>query len=1211
MNVQIILLIAFGSVLLQSDFSNAETIFVPEDFEVLQDAVDAAEDGDSIIVAPGDYDRILIFRKNNLTLIGAGLEAEEPSVIHGDNREVALKLAECEGFELQGFELTTGYTAVWLHQSSAIWVHHNYIHDLPDGWSSSISVDGSSEVLIERNIMLRSWHYGVYINFGCNDIVVRNNVIGYMVNNDGIHLDDVNNADIYNNIIILNGDYGIYATQNAENMHVAYNDLYSNGHNFGGFQLDQSNIQANPLFVNPAQNDFHLREDSPCIDAGDPNSPPDPDGSRADIGCFFYGIPIDLRVSPESIDLGIIAQNERIVTGLEIAYFSEEEDAPDLGISLESSDEEWLSVEPQEAELAANDTLDFDVIIEVPDNFELGNHNGQISILVDEWELAVARVPVSMFVVEGFGSLTGIVVDPSDDQPVPGVQINLEGIPRQTMTDDQGRYEFDPLPAWTYTVGIDAEDYMPYRSEAFDVETGEDAVLNIELLYAACEPDPDRIHVGILPNTRREIEVALTNPGTGQLDFSIEKRFPQIGDAEPWDERGRINAGEQVEDDYLQGVEFDGDRFYVSGGNNGDDRSLIHVFSRDGQHIRSFDQFQESRWGMRDLAWDGTLSWGGDGSIIYGFTPDGELDRQFEAPVNSVRGMTWDPVDSLLWVGDISRHLYGVTRDGEVVREINLEDDVRIIGLGTYPDDPDGFTIYAFCNAGDFDTQVNKLNMETGEWVFVADLETTEDEKSGGMCITGMWDPMSWVYVGLIQGRDQTPDAIGIWHITTYSGWLTFEPDNGVIPPEESVELRVNLTSMGVPGGLVYQGELTVTHNGRGDGLMIIPVSMEVLGGGEVAERILSLRGGWNLVSLNVIPRNVDIPTLLAPLVDADLLALVKDDQGRFYHPGLGVNNIPFWSISEGYYVKVNDAVEFEISGLQVDPDSPIDLEQGWQSVAYFPQRSTDAVTGLSGIVDDLIIAKDGMGYFYVPRWNFSNIPAVREGQGYLIKMESPGELVWQLDEGYFGARPVVALHHFPVRTETGENMSLLIETTGIPAGAEIAALNSGGVIVGSGVVSESGRCGVALWGDDPSTEVVDGLLEGETPEFSVWLSSHKTEAVVIPIEGDLAYHTDNIAVGRLILGEPSIASEFTLGSPYPNPFNDVCRVSYSLPDAGFVTLELIDLTGRSVRMILNGWAGPGSHQMTVSASGLPSGVYLLKLASGDQRSFRKLVVMR
>jgi hypothetical protein len=48
------------------------------------------------------------------------------------------------------------------------------------------------------------------------------------------------------------------------------------------------NIFLDPMFVNPHGDDYHLQSNSPCIDAGDPNSPLDPDGTIADIGAFYF-----------------------------------------------------------------------------------------------------------------------------------------------------------------------------------------------------------------------------------------------------------------------------------------------------------------------------------------------------------------------------------------------------------------------------------------------------------------------------------------------------------------------------------------------------------------------------------------------------------------------------------------------------------------------------------------------------------------------------------------------------------------------------------------------------------------------------------------------------------------------------------------------------------------------------------------------------------
>jgi hypothetical protein len=52
-----------------------------------------------------------------------------------------------------------------------------------------------------------------------------------------------------------------------------------------------SNILLNPLFVDTTVRNFHLAESSPCINAGDPTAPLDPDSTIADMGAFFYQPP--------------------------------------------------------------------------------------------------------------------------------------------------------------------------------------------------------------------------------------------------------------------------------------------------------------------------------------------------------------------------------------------------------------------------------------------------------------------------------------------------------------------------------------------------------------------------------------------------------------------------------------------------------------------------------------------------------------------------------------------------------------------------------------------------------------------------------------------------------------------------------------------------------------------------------------------------------
>jgi hypothetical protein len=74
---------------------------------------------------------------------------------------------------------------------------------------------------------------------------------------------------------------------------IAYSDIeggeagiVTNGN--GTVNWLDGNINTDPLFVDAGNGDYHLQPTSPCIDAGDPTSPLDPDGTTADMGAWFY-----------------------------------------------------------------------------------------------------------------------------------------------------------------------------------------------------------------------------------------------------------------------------------------------------------------------------------------------------------------------------------------------------------------------------------------------------------------------------------------------------------------------------------------------------------------------------------------------------------------------------------------------------------------------------------------------------------------------------------------------------------------------------------------------------------------------------------------------------------------------------------------------------------------------------------------------------------
>jgi len=111
---------------------------------------------------------------------------------------------------------------------------------------------------------------------------------------------------ILNTIVFANMGGSAMVFQDSTVASITYSDFSNNFNgNFGGELPDSlgiivttnangdscdiyRNIYLDPLMVYPDHGDYHLSAGSPCIDAGDPLSPLDPDSTIADIGAFFY-----------------------------------------------------------------------------------------------------------------------------------------------------------------------------------------------------------------------------------------------------------------------------------------------------------------------------------------------------------------------------------------------------------------------------------------------------------------------------------------------------------------------------------------------------------------------------------------------------------------------------------------------------------------------------------------------------------------------------------------------------------------------------------------------------------------------------------------------------------------------------------------------------------------------------------------------------------
>jgi hypothetical protein len=79
----------------------------------------------------------------------------------------------------------------------------------------------------------------------------------------------------------------------------------------------------------------------------------------------------------------------------------------------------------------------------------------------------------------------------------------------------------------------------------------------------------------------------------------------------------------------------------------------------------------------------------------------------------------------------------------------------------------------------------------------------------------------------------------------------------------------------------------------------------------------------------------------------------------------------------------------------------------------------------------------------------------------------------------------------------------------------------------------------------------------------------------------------------------------------FPNPFNPATIITFELATTGDVQLEIFDMIGRRVAVLLNTPIPAGKHEIRFDASGLSSGVYVYRLTTGGEAFVSKMTLLK
>lgn len=92
---------------------------------------------------------------------------------------------------------------------------------------------------------------------------------------------------------------------------------------------------------------------------------------------------------------------------------------------------------------------------------------------------------------------------------------------------------------------------------------------------------------------------------------------------------------------------------------------------------------------------------------------------------------------------------------------------------------------------------------------------------------------------------------------------------------------------------------------------------------------------------------------------------------------------------------------------------------------------------------------------------------------------------------------------------------------------------------------------------------------------------------------------------------QSDVPSAFGLDQNYPNPFNPTTMINFSMPEAGHVTVRVVNLLGQEVATLVDEVRDVGAHSVAFDASSLTAGVYLYVMESGQFTETRRMTLLK
>ena len=381
----------------------------------------------------------------------------------------------------------------------------------------------------------------------------------------------------------------------------------------------------------------------------------------------------------------------------------------------------------------------------------------------------------------------------------------------------------------------------------------------------------------------------------------------------------------------------------------------------------------------------------------------------------------------------------------------------------------------------------------------------------------------------------------------------------------------------------------------------------------------LPLNNYHNLVSFYVLPDDVSPGGITFGISDI-VHSLISEGESAINVNGEWSGSLTEFASEKGYWISIDSpgAALFG-AGLSHDPTRVYDLHEGPNLISYPDTGMVDLSAAIPDEVEESFIAilSEGKAAYNTEDGWVGTLTTFQGGSGYWVITDSEVSFSYIISDN-------MARIQLPPKEVLPDDVGFKVHQSPLQAFyfIENITLDEGGIEVGDWILAYNGEvlAGIRQWyGEMVDIPVMgsygDQLTAGyfadrEIPSFKIL---KKSSGKLIPLDGGVpGWSSNGIFMVNTLYEAQEIPEEFGLNEVYPNPFNPVTSIQFSIAEKSSVSVQIFDMQGRIVDTIVSDVEfKAGYHQVQWNAEDNSTGIYIVKLSAGANISTRKLMLIK